>query len=167
MKISLGTLNPAKRQATEASSPPESEISTFDVPSGVSNQPVGDEETLKGAINRARAALEQDPTADVGIGLEGGVMWIGPTLYVNNWGALVTRTGEVLTASGARIPLPEPIVEGLKEGFELGDVMDRYAETKGVRLHQGAIGILTNGAVTRVEMFTHVTKLLFNQLPKK
>lgn len=166
MKISLGTLNPAKKQATEASSPVSSELVTFDVPSGVSNQPIGDEETLQGAINRARRALEQDLTADVGVGLEGGVMWIGSTLYVNNWGALVTRDGDVYTASGARIPLPEPIVEGLKEGLELGDVMDRYAKTKGVRLHQGAIGILTNGAVTRVEMFTHVTKLLFNQLPQ-
>ncbi|HSU80705.1 MAG TPA: DUF84 family protein [Candidatus Angelobacter sp.] len=164
MKISLGTLNPAKRQATEESSPPNSEILTFDVPSGVSNQPVGDEETLEGAINRARAALKQDPSAEVGVGLEGGVMWIGPTLYLCNWGALVTRDDVVLTASGARIPLPEPIVVGLKEGLELGDVMDRYAQTKGVRLHQGAIGILTNGAVTRVEMFAHVTKLLFNQL---
>ncbi len=163
MRIRVGSMNPAKVEAVVASSPSGSTVVGIDAPSNVSNQPKGDEETLQGAINRARNCLQMDPDAEVGVGLEGGIMTVGDSVYLCNWGALATRSGDVHVASGARIPLPQKIVEGLKQGMELGDVMDDYAKTKGVRLHLGAIGILTHGEVTRVEMFTHVTKLLFSQ----
>lgn len=164
MLISVGSLNQAKLNAVKASSPVGSQLFSVDVPSEVSNQPYGDEETLQGAINRARNALNHNDSADVGIGLEGGVMWIGKVLYLCNWGALVTRDNLVVTGGGIRIPLPEEVVKGLNEGLELGDVMDRYAEATGTRYHQGAIGILTDGAMTRVDMFAHVATLLFAQL---
>lgn len=164
MIISVGSLNPAKLNAVKAACPKESVLLSLDVPSGVSNQPYGDEETLRGAIHRARNALNGKEEAILGVGLEGGVMWIGKTLYLCNWGALVTKDDHVITAGGIRLPLPKEVVEGLSTGRELGDVMDNYAEKTGTRFHQGAIGVLTNGAVTRVEMFSHVTKLLFAQL---
>lgn len=164
MIIRVGSLNPAKLNAVKKASPEGSIIRSVDVPSGVSNQPKSDEETLQGAMNRARSAFESDPEAEAGIGLEGGVMWMGDKLYLCNWGALVTASNPVLTAGGVRIPLPAPVVEGLESGQELGEVMDQYAEAEGTRYHQGAIGILSNGALTRVDMFSHVTTLLFGQL---
>jgi hypothetical protein len=45
------------------------------VESGVRPQPVGAEETATGAKNRAKAALAAHPQADVGVGIENGVMW--------------------------------------------------------------------------------------------
>lgn len=163
MKISVGSLNPAKINAVKASSPEGSTLVSADVPSEVSDQPFSDEETLQGAINRAKKARE-DQNATIGIGLEGGVMWMGDRLYLCNWGALVTDENKVYTAGGARIPLPQIVVDGLNEGLELGDVMDRYAKETGIRYQKGAIGLLTDGAVTRVDMFTQVTKLLFSQI---
>ncbi|WEG13862.1 DUF84 family protein [Pullulanibacillus sp. KACC 23026] len=163
MIISVGSQNQAKLNSVRASCPEGSTVLSVDVPSEVSNQPIGDEETLQGAINRARNALKACEQAEAGIGLEGGVMWIGPTLYLCNWGAMVTADNQLFTAGGARIPLPDLVVKGLEEGKELGDVMDEYAHSIGTRQHQGAIGILTQGAVTRLDMFTHVTKLLFSQ----
>ena len=50
----------------------DAEITSLSVPSGVSAQPFSDEETMQGAINRAKRALEEG--APIGIGLEGGVM---------------------------------------------------------------------------------------------
>jgi hypothetical protein len=44
-----------------------------DVPSGVSDQPKSDEETLKGATNRARNAFLQKRDADYWFGVEGGI----------------------------------------------------------------------------------------------
>ncbi|WP_112181673.1 DUF84 family protein [Paraliobacillus zengyii] len=133
-----------------------------DIPSHVSNQPLSDQETLTGALIRARQAVKVDE-AIIGIGLEGGVMEIENNMYLCNWGALVDRNGAEFIASGARIPLPEEIISTLKEGKELGDVMDFYAQKKNVRKKQGAIGILTNDLVSRKDMFIHVLELLNGQ----
>ena len=45
-----------------------------DVPSGVSEQPVGMAETAQGARNRAQAALAAAEGAALGVGLESGVL---------------------------------------------------------------------------------------------
>ena len=36
--------------------------------------------------------------------------------------------------------------------------MDEYAEEIGTRQHKGAVGVLTNGAVNRDEMFSHILR---------
>jgi inosine/xanthosine triphosphatase len=163
MKVAIGTLNPAKVQAVKSvfSSKAYVFVET-DVPSDVAEQPFSDEETLKGAINRAKNALEKE-NADIGIGLEGGVVQTNQGLWLCNWGALVARNGMIVTAGGARIPLPKEVTEGVMSGKELGDVMDRYTGKKDVRKNEGAIGIFTNGFVNRTEMFSHVVKLLAGQ----
>jgi inosine/xanthosine triphosphatase len=81
IRIAVGTTNPCKVDAVKIAFE-----STFDLPitidaynveSGVSDQPFGDEETRIGAYNRARAALKESISAckraDFSVGLEGGV----------------------------------------------------------------------------------------------
>ncbi len=46
------------------------------VPSGVADQPLSDEETLTGAINRVENAYIAYPQADLWIGIEGGTTTI-------------------------------------------------------------------------------------------
>nr|WP_188499135.1 DUF84 family protein [Pullulanibacillus pueri] len=163
-KIGVGSSNPAKIKPVERfCASLEMEVFGLEVPSGVSDQPIGDRETLEGAKNRAQAVLNQSD-ADIGIGLEGGVTTIGDTMYVCNWGALVDREGRCLTASGAGIALPQTIAEGINAGRELGDVIDDYTSQTNVKQGQGTIGILTNGRVTRDEMFYQIIVLLFGQL---
>jgi inosine/xanthosine triphosphatase len=41
--------------------------------------------------------------------------------------------------------------------------MDDFTKKQNIRNHEGAIGIFTNGFVNRVDMFSHVTKLLYGQ----
>lgn len=159
MKIIIGSKNPTKIKAVENIFL-NTEIISLDVPSQVSVQPFSDEETMNGAINRAKQCASYDA---VGIGLEGGVMHIDDKLYLCNWGALATSEGKVYVASGARIPLPNEIDVQLKAGFELGDLMDIYSEKQGVRNKEGAVGIFTKEFVTRHEMFAHVVKLLRGQ----
>ncbi len=43
------------------------------VPSDVADQPLSDEETLEGAINRVENAKTAYPNADLWMGIEGGV----------------------------------------------------------------------------------------------
>lgn len=52
----------------------------YAVPSGVSDQPIGHEETLQGAVNRAQAAAQAhtgQATVEFSVGLEGGVVASG------------------------------------------------------------------------------------------
>ena len=73
MKIIIGSKNPAKITAVKkAFSDSEVEWIFMDIPSGVSEQPFSDDETIKGAKNRALNALKEG-NGVFGIGLEGGV----------------------------------------------------------------------------------------------
>ncbi|MEH7106358.1 MULTISPECIES: DUF84 family protein [Bacillaceae] len=161
MKIIIGSKNPAKISAVKNSFQ-DAEVLALDIPSGVNDQPFSDEETIQGAINRAKGALESGQ-GDLGIGLEGGVQETPNGLMICNWGALVTRHGEPIIAGGARFSLPEEIAIRLRAGEELGPVMENYANKKNVRKLEGAVGIFTNGMINRSEMFTHVMKLLVGQ----
>ncbi|WP_186578338.1 DUF84 family protein [Aquibacillus kalidii] len=161
MKIHIGSKNPTKIKAV-SNVFKDWEIESVNVESKVSLQPYSDDETLEGAINRARQCAQMSKNL-LGIGLEGGVMEVGSELFLCNWGALINETGEVFVASGARIPLPKEISKQLEKGIELGDVMDDYTKKTDIRKHEGAIGIFTNNIVSREEMFTHVVKLLKGQ----
>ncbi|WP_407272253.1 DUF84 family protein [Radiobacillus sp. PE A8.2] len=161
MKIYIGSKNPAKILAVQNVFP-DSVLETAEVSSKVSLQPYSDEETLEGAINRARecASIEKGV---IGIGLEGGVMETSHGLLLCNWGALVDEARNVFIASGARIPLPDEITTELEKGTELGEVMDLYAAKVDVSKKEGAVGIFTNNEISRIEMFTHVMQLLKGQ----
>lgn len=165
MKVCIGTNNMAKVNAVKncLGNDKHMEYAMFNVSSGVSDQPFSDEETIKGAINRAKAALLEGE-GEIGIGLEGGVHHTNDILFLNNWGALVLKDGTTFIASGARIPLPKEIETELVAGKELGPVMDEYAQKENVRHNEGAIGIFTSGRINRTSMFKHVVELLIGQM---
>jgi inosine/xanthosine triphosphatase len=163
MKIIIGSTNPAKVAAVKnAFSYTYSEFISLDISSGVSEQPFSDDETIKGALNRAVGSLQQG-NGDIGIGLEGGVQETEIGLLICNWGALATNTMEPIIAGGARFLLPEEIALRLRAGEELGPVMDDYAKKSNVRKNEGAVGIFTNGLMNRAEMFSHLMTLLVGQ----
>lgn len=161
MNIVIGSKNPAKIKAVQSVFE-EEKVTSVNVKSAVSDQPFSDEETKRGAINRAKACANSAANT-IGIGLEGGVMQMEDALYLCNWGALVTQDEEVFTASGARIILPKIIAEELTCGVELGDVMDEFTQQTGIRNKEGAIGIFTNQLMSRKGMFTHIVTLLKGQ----
>lgn len=161
MKVTIGSKNPTKIQAVEAVFN-EYTVNAINASSHVSSQPFSDEETMEGAKNRALECFYFNPDG-IGIGLEGGVMYVGNQLFLCNWGALVSRDKRIYTASGARILLPKEIESKLKKGIELGDMMDEYTHKHEVRNKEGAIGIFTNLLVSRKDMFQHVMMLLRGQ----
>jgi len=162
--IAIGSINPAKVSAVRNvfEMMEKAEFAPAAVPSGVNEQPFSDEETITGAVNRSKAVLKLK-NADIGIGLEGGVTETPHGMFLCNWGALTVKGGGTYVAGGARIPLPEEIAVRLRGGEELGPVMEDFAQKENVREKEGAVGIFTNGLVTRGEMFTHIAKLLLGQ----
>ncbi|BCB05314.1 DUF84 family protein [Bacillus sp. KH172YL63] len=165
MKIAIGTQNPAKVQAIQKAFSQlyeQAEFEALQAESHVSEQPLSDEETIEGALNRARGVLESTGS-EIGIGLEGGVSDSTDGMILCNWGALVDSNGNEIIAGGARIPLPEEISAKIQEGYELGPLMDDYTKRTGISKKEGAIGVFTNDLITREAMFMHVVLLLIGQ----
>lgn len=165
LKIAIGTTNPAKVQAIQKAFDEqykEVQFQCLKTESYVSEQPMSDQETIEGALNRAKNVLKATDS-DVGIGLEGGVSETLYGMFVCNWGALVDRQGNEIIGGGARISLPNEISRELKAGKELGPLMDEYTQRTGIRKKEGAVGVFTNGLVTRETMFLHVVQLLLGQ----
>ncbi|RSL34237.1 DUF84 family protein [Salibacterium salarium] len=161
-RCGVGSKNQAKLQAVASVfAEVDYDVQGFDVDSTVSAQPFSDEETKAGAISRAKAVLEKD--VEIGIGLEGGVMQMNDGLYLCNWGAIADKQNHVFTAAGAKILLPEEIANGLHRGEELKTVMDLYTNRHGVSHEEGAVGIFTNGVISRADMFIHTVRLLYGQ----
>lgn len=161
MKIAVGSKNPAKIQAV-LDVYESAEIISLQVETGVSEQPFSDEETLEGARTRARNCLIHSD-ADIGIGLEGGVVKMKQGLFLCNWGAMATRDGSVFVAGGARVPLPDIVAGKLMRGEELGPVMDTFTKQTNISKKEGAIGVFTNERITRSDMFLHIMRMLAGQ----
>ncbi|SEP11739.1 DUF84 family protein [Aquisalimonas asiatica] len=160
----LGSTNPAKLDAVQAVFTPDQGFTVVarSAPSGVADQPRSDDETRTGAVNRAHWLVRQ-PGVELGLGLEGGLVDHAGDMWLCNWGALATSRGHLLVASGARIPLPRELAQSLRKGGELGDVVDSWSGREGVRHREGAIGILTEGEVSRADLLGHIVRLLFGQ----
>lgn len=163
MKIGIGSSNPAKIKAADPFLAyfKEAELLSYSSDSLVSAQPFSDEETKEGAINRAKDCVKQG--ASIGLGFEGGVMEMEDGMYLCNWGAVADKDGNVFSAAGARILLPHSIVEGLKQGQELGTLMGEFTQDPDIRKKDGAIGVFTSGMLTRSEMFLHISTILLGQ----
>ena len=162
----IGSTNKAKVKAVKEVLSfhfPHTTISSESVASGVKEQPFSEEETRLGAINRSLQASKLTAGA-IGIGLEGGVRMLDEQLYLCNWGAMTLPDHTTFTAGGAQIPLPKGIAAELLDGKELGPVIDTYYGSIDLRHNEGAIGMLTAGAVNRDELFVHVLHLLAGQL---
>ncbi|MCP5094237.1 MAG: DUF84 family protein, partial [Chloroflexi bacterium] len=95
MKVAVGTKNPVKITAVRTHILrvwPDAEIISVPVPTGVSEMPMTDDETILGATNRAIAARKAID-ADLGFGLEGGVHPHGSGLILHGWVVIVDRNG--------------------------------------------------------------------------
>ncbi|RME57387.1 MAG: inosine/xanthosine triphosphatase [Caldilineae bacterium] len=153
MRIAVGSTNPTKVAAAERAARrlwPEAEILPVAVVSGVSEQPLTDEETIRGAINRAqqaRIALD----ADVGMGVEGGVQDTSVGMFVGGWAAVVDSHGTLGVGAGGRLLLPERLAAQIRQGAELGPLMDRFTGAQNVKHNQGAIGVFTDGLILRTD----------------
>ncbi|WP_085523072.1 DUF84 family protein [Tuberibacillus sp. Marseille-P3662] len=161
--LAIGTKNPAKVKAvTRYAESHSMTVHPVNVDSGVSNQPMNDAETLTGATNRAMGARQANGN-DFGIGLEGGVMTVGRTMYLCSWGALTDQDDNIVTASGARVTLPETLSTGIQKGYELGDIIDDFAQQKNIKQNEGTIGVLTNNLIKRDHVFFEIVQILFAQ----
>lgn len=150
-RVAVGSTNPVKVAAVRAvlgSLGVAATVESVGVESGVPDQPTGDEETIRGArtrAERARAALG----AELGVGIEGGVVETDDGLRTCAWAVVVDREGRVGTGGSLAMPLPPQVAEMVRGGAELGSAMDRVSGGRDTKRGAGAVGLLTRGLIDR------------------
>lgn len=129
-------------------------IDAVNVESGVSEQPVGNEETRRGARQRVVHARRQRPAADYWVAIEAGIdsdstfSWI----VIENQ----ERRGE---SRSATLPLPKVILERVLAGEALGPVMSAWSGISDIGRKEGAIGVFTGGQLTRCSIYQQAVLL--------
>jgi inosine/xanthosine triphosphatase len=157
----VGSTNPAKVEAVRrilGRLAPGCALEAIDVPSGVGAMPLGESAVRAGALARARAALE-GTGAEVAFGLEGGAILDDPDAWLTGHVVAVTRDGKLGEAAWGRMLLPRVAAERLRGGEELGDIIDDLFARKESKREAGAIGILTEGAMSRTDAFAYLVAM--------
>ena len=137
----------------------------YNVQSGVSDQPMSDEETKQGALTRAIAAFqayvkEHGRAPEYAVGLEGGVQDdpISKEMICSAWMAVWdgSRFGSARTCSFLLPPSLSSLVRG---GMELGAADDATFATVNSKQKGGTVGHLTRGGIDRTAYYVPAVEL--------
>jgi len=161
MKIAIGSTNPVKIKAVKKvlkSIYPQASFVSIQVDSKVKHQPLSIKETKLGAQHRASAALKS-AQADIAVGLEGGVFEIDQQMYHFAWAAIIDKSGKTSFGGGMCFILPNSIAQQIRQGEELGPLMDKLTGVKDVKKKGGAISVLTDNLTTRTEGYISLVKM--------
>lgn len=156
MRVLVGSTNPVKIEAVREAFIkyyPECEVVGVEVESGVAGQPMSEEETIRGAKNRARVALEVG--GDYGVGLEGGVTEIDGKMFECAWVVVRSRVGVDGLGGGLYFELPPKVAEEIRNGGELGPIMAKVMKYD-VKRTNGAIGVLTKDRLDRKSAYVQI-----------
>jgi inosine/xanthosine triphosphatase len=160
-RVAVGSKNPVKIAATQAviaRAFPGAEVVSLSTDSEVSEQPWGDAETRRGALNRARAALIAGD-ADLGVGLEGGMIETELGLMTCAWCVILDADGRMGVGGGVHMLVPPVVAEMLRTGGELGPAMDQLTGQHNTKQGQGAVGILTGGLNDRQSAYEQLVTM--------
>jgi len=180
MIIGIGTTNPAKVAACKAvlirlthklNLPPEYDYIIQNTPSDVPDMPLNIKDIMRGAQNRALCISSEFINKKISpfftIGLEGGLFSSGTDhgdnskYFLQSWVYIYDGIKGYWGASGA-VPVPKNIYNPIiNKGQELADVIDRVAGENDIRSKKGAVGIFTDGLVTRQQFFENALEFAF------
>ncbi|SRR5258708_3110811 len=160
IEIVVASTNPVKLKAAEigfkrmfGEEKEGLEISGVSVQSGVSDQPFSEEETIKGATNRALNAKDNKLDADYWVGLEGGIEDKGDEMYAFAWCVVIDKNEKLGKGKTGTFILPIEIAKLIRDGKELGEADDIVFGRTNSKQDNGAIGILTGNVLTRAGFY--------------
>jgi len=157
-KIVVASTNPVKVRSTEIGFTKMFPGETFVIggipaPSEVPDQPMSDEDTVKGATNRANNVSRLEPEADFWVGIEGGLQLIDAELSAFAWVVVKSRDGRIGKGKTGSFFLPLKVADLIRQGKELGEADDIVFGTSNSKQANGAVGILTGDVLTRTTFY--------------
>jgi len=130
MKIAVGTTSEPKIQFLKEILDElkiDYTLLPFAANSEVSEQPISDDETRTGSLNRAKNALTEHKDADIGIGVEVGYHPNKNGDYeIFCWASIIDQKGRQISGQSHKLLLPEFHQGILKENKLLGDYVRQY-----------------------------------------
>jgi inosine/xanthosine triphosphatase len=151
MKIAIASTNPVKINAVKKvfnRAFTGCRFVSLEINSGVKDQPTSDQETKRGAINRAKSALKKTQ-ADMAVGLEGGVTTISGKMYCTAWAAVINKQGTLGLGGGMHFLIPDAVAKKVRQGHESGPVMDKISGITNIKKKGGMVEYFTKGLITR------------------
>jgi len=128
------------------------------IPSGVSDQPMGDDETLRGAHQRAAGAQVARPDAEYWVGIEGGCAEGAGGMETFAWVVVLGRETSGRSRTGMFM-LPEEVAGLVRGGMELGHADDVVFGRSNSKQEDGSVGLLTGGVIDRAAYYEHAVIL--------
>lgn len=157
MKINIGSKNKAKSGAIRELIPlypmlKGAEVIERDVASGVGDQPHSLDETIRGAMNRAKAAFEN---CDLSFGIESGLMHVPHTKtgVMDLCVCAIYDGKEFHLGTSSAFECPPLVVKYMHEdGLDMNDASHKAGLTEDLSIGsgQGLIGLLTKNRVDRL-----------------
>jgi inosine/xanthosine triphosphatase len=174
MKIRVGSTNKAKLEAVKEllDDYPHLKGATvegFSAPSGVSDQPKTLDETIQGAMNRARHSFDQ---CDYSVGLESGLMVVPNTKsgYMDVCVCAIYDGSEFHLGLSSAWEFPDKKIMELiiQEGLDMSQAINKAGLTNDplIGSQAGAVGILTKGRVDRKEYTKQALRMALIHLEK-
>lgn len=169
--IAVGSQNPIKIQAAlkafQTFFPEEDfEVIGYAADSGVSDQPMGSEETLRGARNRVAHVRALSPDAHWYVGLEGGLEELEGDLVEVGWMVIEHQSGKESIARTASLTVPTDVASVVRAGKELGHAVDEIFKKENSKHETGLVGILTDGLIMRSDYYIHTLILALAKFGK-
>lgn len=158
MIVAVGSTNPTKIDpVTEIFSHhfKNVKVKGVSVPSGVEEQPLSDDETYLGALNRAKNALKAVKGAKYGVGIEGGLHKFSYGWFERSLIVIVDRKGEIGIGASGGLMLPKTIIVKILQGKSLEQSIDEIFDTNKIGQGVGAYGVFTKGVISRAEGVKH------------
>ncbi|MFC3022743.1 inosine/xanthosine triphosphatase [Vibrio zhugei] len=151
--VVIASLNPAKinavKSAFELIFPQHTfQFNGVDVPSGVADQPMSNNETYHGAKNRVNNAKQAVQGADYYVGIEAGIEGNATFAWI-----VIESEEQQGESRSASLALPPRVLAKLANAHELGNVMDEVFATDNIKQKGGAIGLLTQNHLTRSSVY--------------
>jgi inosine/xanthosine triphosphatase len=170
-RVAVGSMNEPKLAAVRSALgayAPDAAVEGVNVASGVSEQPVGFDEIIRGARNRATSAVRES-LSDLGVGIEDGLVPIpidpGSEIVAHlNIGCAAITDGERTSIgfSSAFAYPPDCWIPAVRDHEPIGKIFDRLWENQGGDRSPtpsagtvGNIGRLSDGVLPRAEYARH------------
>ncbi|MGB9978571.1 inosine/xanthosine triphosphatase [Methanobacterium sp.] len=154
MKVAVGSRNPVKVKATKNVLDQiygKVEVVSIDANSEVPDQPFGIDQTIEGAINRAKNAYSDE--FDISVGIESGLMETPNSItgYIDLQWCAVFDGDKITLGVSSGFEYPPSVVKEVLNGKEVGDVMDEVTGVTNLGQKTGAVSHLSKGMLDRTE----------------
>jgi inosine/xanthosine triphosphatase len=162
-KVIVASKNPVKIEAVKIGfqkmfTETEFKFIGVSVESDVNDQPMSDEETLEGAINRSENCFTKFEDADYWVGVEGGIKKDRADMSAFAWVVIKSKKAKGKARTGTFF-LPRKVIELINEGKELGEADDIVFGRENSKQKAGAVGILTENVIDRAKLYSEAVIL--------